>query len=310
MNKELLHQSIVKTLLYYDIFNYPLRANEVFRFLPTNSVKVNDVEHALENLSDNKLIYRFGEYFSIQNSEQNVVRRRKGNNLAEKYASIAHQRAKLIARFPFVRAVFASGSFSKGYMDEKSDLDFFIITAPGRLWMARTLIVMFKRLFFFNSHKYFCCNYFIDSEHLEIEEKNLFTATELATLVPLCGSRLYSRMINNNSWVMDFFPNYEVNSVENSISSKPSFLKISVENILNTKLFDRIEKFFMRITLARWKRLYERKYNAKDFNIAFKSSQHVSKNHPNHYQQKVMRCYDEKIRNYNQLHESHLAHLA
>ncbi len=124
-------------------------------------------------------------------------------------------RPKLISRFPFVRAVLASGSLSKGYMDEKSDIDFFIITAPHRLWIARTLLVLYKRLFLGGSHKHFCVNYFVDEDHLEIEEKNLFTATELATVLPLYGAEQYKSLIKTNGWVRDFFPNYIARSTEN-----------------------------------------------------------------------------------------------
>lgn len=302
---ELLQHSILKTLLYYDIFNYPLKANEVYKFLPTNSVKIRDVENTLEKLSSEKMIFRFGEFFSIQNDERNVVRRKKGNDMAKKCMAIAQSRAKLISGFPFVRAVLASGSFSKGYMDEKSDLDFFVITAPERLWISRTIIVLFKRLFFFNSHKYFCCNYFVDVDHLQIEEKNLFTATELATLIPLFGDRLHKKMIEVNPWLKKFFPNYEIDPVHH-FTERTKPLKILLERILAANFFDRVERLFMQMTLKRWKRLYEKKYNANDFNIAFKSNEHVSKNHPNHYQLKVMRCYDEKLRNYNQQHEVEL----
>lgn len=303
---EILQQSILKTLLYYDIFNYPLKANEVYRFLPTNSVKVTDVEVTLEKLSNEQMIFRFGEFFSVQDNELNVVRRKKGNEMAKKCMSIARRRAKLISGFPFVRAVLASGSFSKGYMDEKSDLDFFVITAPERLWISRTIIVLFKRLFFFNSHKYFCCNYFVDLDHLEIEEKNLFTATELATLIPLYGRRHHKKMIEANPWLKKFFPNYEINPAENFVNEGKSSLKMFIERILKAKFFDPLERLFMQMTLKRWKRLYEKKYNTNDFNIAFKSNEYVSKNHPNHYQLKVMRCYNEKLKNYNQQHEVEL----
>ncbi len=91
-------------------------------------------------------------------------------------------------------------------MDERSDLDFFIITAPNRLWIARTLLVLYKRVFLANSHKHFCVNYFIDEKHLEIEEKNLFTATELATVIPLYGSKQYENLQGVNSWLARILP--------------------------------------------------------------------------------------------------------
>ena len=102
----------------------------------------------------------------------------------------ALRNARLIFHFPFTRAIMISGSLSKNYADEASDVDYFIIVKPGRLWIARTLLIIYKRIFLMNSKKYFCVNYFIDEDHLEIEEKNLFTAVELTTLIPIHGFTL------------------------------------------------------------------------------------------------------------------------
>ena len=85
--------------------------------------------------------------------------------------------------FPFVRGVFLSGSISKGFMSESDDIDYFIITAPGRLWLTRTLLILFKKIFLFNSFRNFCLNYFIDSENLYIPEHNRYTATEIVFLI-------------------------------------------------------------------------------------------------------------------------------
>ena len=132
----------MKTLLYYDICSYPLKCAEVYRFLGTNSITETDVQHALDTLTDDVIVYRFNDLYSVQPSGLNIRRRLSGNKLAEKSVTIARKKGKLISRFPFVRGVFASGSLSKGYMEERSDIDYFIVTAPKRLWIARTLLVM------------------------------------------------------------------------------------------------------------------------------------------------------------------------
>jgi hypothetical protein len=151
----ILSQQIIKTLLYYDIFNYPLKSQEVFRFLGMNSITEADVLTTLNNLTDDKILFRHHDLFSVQDDRGIVERRIKGNEEAIRYLQIAKRKAKIISRFPFVRAVFASGSLSKDYMDDRSDLDFFVITSPGRLWIARTMLVIYKRVFLLNSHKYF-----------------------------------------------------------------------------------------------------------------------------------------------------------
>jgi hypothetical protein len=120
---------VLKTLLYYDLFRYPLKCSEVFNFLGTNSITEADVLQTLEDLVKDVVVFRFNDLYSIQSNESNIQRRLAGNKEAEKCLGIANEKATLISKFPFVRAVLASGSLSKGYMDEKSDIDFFIITA-------------------------------------------------------------------------------------------------------------------------------------------------------------------------------------
>jgi tRNA U34 5-methylaminomethyl-2-thiouridine-forming methyltransferase MnmC len=52
----LVHEHIIRTLLYYDIFNYPLKAEEVFRFLGTSHANQRFVRKELEHLANQQLI--------------------------------------------------------------------------------------------------------------------------------------------------------------------------------------------------------------------------------------------------------------
>ena len=158
----------LRALLYFDLFNYPLTADEVAKY---SRIAINFFdEQSLENLVQRKIIYRFQNYYSIQNDPELVTRRMKGNALAEKKMKTARKVSWWLASFPFVKAVMLSGSISKGVMDEKSDIDYFIITEAKRLWIVRTAIAIFRRIFLLNSHKNLCTNYFIDTQSLEIDE--------------------------------------------------------------------------------------------------------------------------------------------
>ena len=203
-----LADQIIKTLLYFDIFRYPLKSHEVYNYLRINGTTPAEVSCCLDDLTEKRQLFRFGDLYCLQPDEKNIKRRIKGNREAQKWLEVARKQAKLIATFPYVQAVMASGSLSKGYMDEDSDLDFFIVTEPNRLWIARTLLVLYKRVFLSNSHKKFCVNYFVDTLHLEIEEKNLFTATEIVTLIPLYNRECYGYMLSSNRWLHQYLPNF------------------------------------------------------------------------------------------------------
>ncbi|NJM25866.1 MAG: hypothetical protein HC859_10675 [Bacteroidia bacterium] len=194
LNVSPIQQHAIHTLLYFDIFKYPLRNQEIFKFLRTNHLDEETLRNEVEALVNAGLIHRFGEFYSISDTDDNVERRLRGNQLAALSLPVAQRQARLIARFPFVRAVMASGSLSKGYMEASSDLDFFIVTQPGRLWIARTLLVLYKRVFLGNSHKHFCVNYFVDANHLEIADKNILPPPSS----PRCCR--YGTLISTTSW--------------------------------------------------------------------------------------------------------------
>jgi hypothetical protein len=295
------HQ-VLKTLLYFDVFNYPLNKDEVFRFAGITGITETDIHICLENLVAHHLIYRHEEFYCVQPPRMIVQRRLKGNKRAQEVLPVAFRQAVLISKFPFVRGVLASGSLSKNFMDEHSDIDFFIVTAPKRLWIARTLLVMYKRIFLFNSHKHFCINYFVDEDHLEIEEKNLFTATELATILPLYNPAIYAEILARNEWLKTVFPNFQPRRTDDVKTLAAGNLKKIFEGILNLFAMP-LENIFMQITLNRWKKIYQKNYSEADFDVAFKTKTYASKNHPKLYQQKAIELHENKIRDFFSNHQ-------
>ena len=65
-----------------------------------------------------------------------------------------------------------------------------------------------------------------------------------------------------------------------------------------TPIASPLDKFFMHLSLRRWKRLYENQFDEKEFQLAFKTRRHVSKNHPNNYQKKILDLYRIKVEEY------------
>ena len=139
--------SVLKVLLYYDLFRYPLTAEEITRHCSEPSCTINDIQHSLDMLCTKGIVTRYDQYYSPQKDKTVFERRMKGNRKAEEVMSKARKKAALIGSFPFVRCVCVSGSLSKNYFDETTDIDFFIITEPGRLWLCRSLLILYKKIF-------------------------------------------------------------------------------------------------------------------------------------------------------------------
>jgi hypothetical protein len=289
-----LEKSIIKTLAYYDIFNYPLTLEEIYFCLDTNTVTKDKLFSEVESLSNKNIIYRKNDFYLLYPDYNTISRRVEGNRRAERKMEIANRFSKIISFFPFVRAVFLSGSISKGYMDEKADIDYFIITKKNRLWIARFLLVLFKKIFLLNSYKFFCINYFISEDNLEIEEKNIYTATELVTLIPTYGSNLYNEFYSANTWIKTYFPNYPKRNAFDVSTSKMKLTQKIIEPILNHKLGERVDNYCMKMFLKFDKKRYG-ELGKKTFEVAFKSKKNVSKHHPQYFQKRVLEALNNKI---------------
>ena len=199
----------------------------------------------------------------------------------------------LISNFPFVEAVGVSGSLSKGYYDTDSDIDFFVITKHNKLWICRTLLMVYKKTFLLNSRKYFCVNYFISSQQLEIEEKNRFTATELKTLIPMQGKDYFEQFYKCNNWVTNYFSKFNSNCNQIPTIKKPLLTK-SIEFVLDNGFGNTIDLFFKSITLRKWKAKFDY-LSEEDFKIALKSTKNISKHHPSNFQKKVILSLNSKL---------------
>jgi hypothetical protein len=287
-------KKILRALLYFDIFNYPLTAEEVVRFSPAI---INSLPHqSLANLVSQKLLFRVQDFYSLQDDPQLVMRRLKGNALADEKMKIAKRFSKLVSFFPFVRAVLLSGSISKNYMDENSDIDYFIVTDVNRLWIVRTALAAFRRIFLFNSHKNLCTNYFVDGKNLEISEKNIFTAIELCTTKPMFGQSTVEKFQAANTWAFSFLPNLRIEN--NAILDTEFLLKRMVEKFFSFKAMSHFNEWLMNRSIAHWKKRYTREVHPTDFGIAFRSTTGISKSHPQFFQKRVLNSYDQKIKNF------------
>ena len=290
-----LKKSIIRTLAYYDIFSYPLTADEIYYSLDENHTTPEEVKKELESLHSNQLIQFKGKFYLLNNEDSYIRRREAGNELAVKRLKTARRVSGFISRFPFIRGILLSGSISKGFMEEDSDIDYFVITHPNRVWFSRLLLMLFKKVFLLNSKRIFCINYFVDSENMEIQEKNIFTATELVTLLPTFGRDIYEELCKKNAWVKQFFPNYPKRDIREVLDRKNGVIKSLLERILGSKLGDKIDDFAMAL-FDKFNKTKYKDYDKEEFKIAFKSTKKESKHHPKFFQKKVLQEFEKKIK--------------
>jgi len=297
MHQDLLEikENILATLAYFDMFSYPLTGAEIYSFLK-KSPDYDLFDDALTCLLNNGAVYCFDKFYTLKNDRYLIIRRIEGNKKAEKLMKIAWKVGDLLIRFPFVRGIAISGSLSKNYADDYSDVDLFIVTEKNRLWIARTLMHCFKKLtFLFSKEHFFCMNYYIDEEQLEISEKNIYTAIEICTLIPLQGDVVFENFFAANMWTRQFLPNKNMR-ISSAKPGKASVFKQIFERMINIIAGNAIDDLLMKITTKRWaKKTILKKLNNHGTILGLLTDKHYAKPDPKNFQGSLLKKYGYKV---------------
>jgi hypothetical protein len=288
----------LSTLLYFDLFHHALTEEEIHQYLHFTPMPFEETAKSIDTLVSEGFVQKTNNHFYLSGANREIIEKRKqGEEASGKALRTAKKYTRIIAMFPFVRAVFISGSLSKGYVDKNSDIDYFIVTAPNRLWLSRTLLILFKKIFLLNSRKNFCLNYFVSSDSLEIPDRNIFTATELVSVIPTFNYTEYKKFFSCNKWCQKFLPNFERRSSEHCIKPPTPFLKMFFEKLLSGKPGNFLDSLSFKITVGFWKKKFAH-LDPSDFHHRFRSSKKVSKHHPLGYQFKILSAFQEKVKSF------------
>jgi hypothetical protein len=300
---EHLKQSILKVIAYFDVFDYPVTVEEIKFFLDRPFTQT-ELDFTLQNLQGYNLVYRFNKFYSLRNEYALVDRRIKGNLLAEKKLRKAEKIAHFLTRFPYIKGVAISGSLSKNFAYKGSDIDFFIITAVNRLWTARMFFTVFYKMATLAGFKnWFCLNYFIDEAALEIPEKNVYTAVEIATLMPKQGIALFEEFYIKNKWVCSYLPNYTPGH-KPAVTKNGPYVKRFIQWLLNGKTGDNLDDALMRFYSRRWEKLMQqKKFAMNGFQLgSYVAGKHVCKPIPHFFQEKILTRFAEKMTALNKMY--------
>lgn len=278
--------NIIKTLSYSDIFDYPLTPEEIHKYFIGENISLGYLNSILTEMVGLGIIGTLGNHFFLNGrSSLSELRKRKENASAPKWI-IAKKAAGILKFIPMVKMIGVSGSLSMNNAKREDDIDFFIITSENALWVSRFLVNVVlltlglkrRRRDYFGSNL-ICPNMFVTLDSLRLEH-NIFTAHEIAQLVPLVNkSSAYENFLNENVWVLEYLPNAF------KIPKKSKY--ISLTGIL--KPLDRIlylaQRFYMK-----------KRITSEIVNIQ------VARFHPKDKTKFVELLYQEKYKNYARNH--------
>ena len=204
-----LEAAILRTVLYADVFNFPMKLEEIHHFLISDDpASIIEIAQTL-NQSDflKQKLNQVGDYF-IYNGSDNLVQIRQKREIASQFLwPQAVGWGRWLAALPYIRMVALTGALAvRNAADDDDDLDYFLVTAPHRVWLARAFAIIVVRIGRMRGVK-ICPNYILAETNLVQTRRDIFLAHEVAQMVPIYGNDYYRRFREVNNWVYQQLPN-------------------------------------------------------------------------------------------------------
>jgi hypothetical protein len=195
--------AILKTVLYADVFNFPLTLPELYHYLIIDHpVAFEQVSAVLSESQALAPLLQVIDGYVIYNNRRELIALRRAREAAS--AALWDRAVRCgvwLARLPFVRMVALTGALSmRNASGDHDDLDYVLVTAPGRVWLARGFAVLLVKLAK-RRGVVICPNYVLATTALAQTRHTLYVAHEIAQMVPLYGLAIYAQMRAANPWV-------------------------------------------------------------------------------------------------------------
>lgn len=227
--------SIIKTLIYADLFDYPLTTREVQNYL-IDEINVGSkvVQKYLRILTDSKWIYTDGEFYFLEGRNKIVELRKKREEWSKQKREIARRTVEKLKVIPTIKMVGITGALAMDNCKKEDDIDLLIVASRNSLWLTRLFLILSAPLLGINRRKpkdidvnnKICFNLFLDEDHLKINPENLFLAHEIVQVKPSFDrGGVYEKFIRENKWVKNYLPNaLQINKIttkqDNNLAKK------------------------------------------------------------------------------------------
>ena len=213
-----MEKAILKTLIYANIFDYPLKGYEIHKWLIGKQVSLRQIEKALDKLNQNKKTKRKKGYFFLLRRDGLVRKREQREKHSRKFLIKAKFCVWFLKIIPWIKLIGISGGLAMNNAGKTDDIDLILITSKNRLWLTRFLIIgildflRVRRKVKMKGNQVagkLCINLLLEEDNLEQKNKDIYTAHEVLQMKILWErDGIYSKYLDDNSWAFKFLPNW------------------------------------------------------------------------------------------------------
>jgi len=228
INTEELKRAITRTIAFFDMFDFPLTAFEVWKYCG-EKCSLFDVEDVLNKNrphpspllgKERGLIERKNGFYFLKGRKDIIDTRMKRYNIADKKFRRAIWVSKIFRFIPWIKMIAVGNMIGGNNAKKAGDIDLLIVVEKGRIWITRFFSVGIIKLFKLrpekeNTQDKICLSFFLSENNLNTENlclengDNYFTYW-MASLVPIYDQgNIYRKFIQENKWFRNKLPNWK-----------------------------------------------------------------------------------------------------
>jgi hypothetical protein len=198
--------AIARSVIYASLFDYPLTLDQLHESLISASLTPKQIQSTFDNSPALQAVIGFKDGYFFPAGRSELIDERRRREVRSRAFLARHARAlRLVCALPFTRMVALSGSIAHLNLEDRGDLDLFIITRGRRVWTVTVAMIVMARLL--GVRRAMCANFVMSDAHLGIEQQDLFTANQVLHLKPLFGPEVLDGFVAANPFVKRFYPN-------------------------------------------------------------------------------------------------------
>lgn len=259
-----MEKAILKTLIYADIFGYPLTIYEIHKWLIGKKAALRQVEKGLERLAKKLKVKSRAGYYFLPKRDSIFQRRKRNKKQVKRFLQRAKFAAYLLKIVPWIKLVGISGGLAMENVSKKDDIDLFLITEKNRIWISRLLAIFLLNFFRRkvsdkkrDSAGKICLNLVLDEDNLGQDNKDFYTAHEVLQMRVLWEKNgIYHKFLLDNEWAFKALPNW-IGNFQRVASSRHYVARVKQKNknihttyyILHTTILDYLENLARKFQL-------------------------------------------------------------
>lgn len=289
-NLSYLELNILATVVYFDIFDYPLTLMELWQYLFdcknlqsffsfdfNEEYQEFDFDSFLQVLENseflNQRIVQKNGYVFIKYRQDLIEKRILKDKISSQKYKTATRVVKLLRFCPFLKIILVTSSLSLNNVNEQSDIDLMMVVNKNKLWTVRFYCLLFLKIFNLRPREddkkdKICLNLFVSEEKMCLEgvvlrkqEKNIdiHFAYWLSQTLVLYQDTDSKEFFEENIWLNSFFPNFKpyktskLRLVTNQKTVK-NFLELIHFNFIGDFLenfYEKLQKKYMPLNISK-----------------------------------------------------------